>query len=123
MSKRILVVDDEPSVRRVLRMSLEYYGHTVETASDGSEALSKLAQTAYDGVLLDFAMPGGIDGLAVLQHIRRRHPALPVVMMTGGPANDVVTPALAAGARSCLLKPFGMVELHHAVENWFRTAA
>jgi len=124
MGKRILVVDDDPGIRKILRLYLEHCHCVVETAEDGSEALGKLEQqTAFDGVLLDYAMPGGIDGLAVLHYIRRNRPSLPVIMMTGGPPNDVVPQALAGGARSCLLKPFGISELDHVVESWSRTAA
>ena len=124
MSKRILVVDDDPGIRKVLQLYLEHCPCIVETAESGCEALDKLREpVAFDGVLLDFAMPGGIDGMMVLSHIRRHRPSLPVVMMTGGLPNDVVPQALAGGARSCLLKPFGIADLDHIVEYWSRTAA
>lgn len=124
MSKRILVVDDDPGIRKVLQLYLEHCHCTVETAESGCEALDKLREPIpFDGVLLDFAMPGGIDGMMVLNYIRRNRPSLPVVMMTGGPSTEVVPQALAAGARSCLLKPFGISDLDHVVEYWSRTAA
>lgn len=124
MSKRILVVDDDPGIRKVLQLYLEHCHCTVETAENGCEALDKLGQpTAFDGVLLDFAMPGGIDGMMVLHYIRRNRPSLPVIMMTGGPPQEVVPQALAGGAQSCLLKPFGIADLDHMVESWNRTAA
>jgi CheY-like chemotaxis protein len=118
MSVRILVVDDERSIQQLLKACLEYFDCTVDTASNGKEAIAKLAETTYRGVFLDFKMPGGMDGLAVLRWIRRREPALPVVIMSGHPASEVVLPALTAGAQACLLKPFDISQLKRIVQAW-----
>jgi DNA-binding response OmpR family regulator len=123
VGKHILIVDDDPGICRLLQISLEQYGCTVDIARNGGEALTKLDHTSYDGVILDFAMPGGIDGLTVLRHIRSRRASLPVVMMSGYSSKEIQVPALAAGAQTCLLKPFSIVELEHAVEHWFQIAA
>jgi CheY-like chemotaxis protein len=125
MSLRILIVDDEYSIQRLLKVCLEYLGCTADTAGNGKEAIAKLADATYQGVLLDFVLPG-MDGLTVLRQIRRSHPALPVVIMTGHPASDVVRPALESGAQACLLKPFDISEIEHIVQDWTgpaRTAA
>lgn len=123
MGKHILIVDDDPGICRLLQLSLEHYACTVDIARDGGEALTKLDRTLYDGVILDFAMPGGIDGLTVLRHIRGRRSSLPVVMMSGYASKEILAPALAADAQTCLLKPFSLVELEQAVEHWFQIAA
>jgi CheY-like chemotaxis protein len=122
MSMRILVVDDDRSIQRLLKICLEYLGCSVDTASNGREAIVKLAETSYRGVLLDYIMPGGMDGLAVLRLIRRSHPAVPVVMMSGNPPSDVVLPALAAGAQTCLLKPFDISQIEQIVLAWVNPA-
>lgn len=122
MSVHILVVDDDRSIRQLLKTCLEYFGCVVDTASNGQEAIVKLAERNYRGVLLDYIMPGGMDGLAVLRLIRRSHPAVPVVMMSGNPPSDVVLPALAAGAQTCLLKPFDISQVEQIVQAWVTRA-
>ena len=119
---RILVVDDDPDLRGILQDRLTSRGYRVETAENGHDALTKLDQTDFDGVLLDYPMPG-ITGLTVLQHIRQHHPLLPVVMMTGQTSSQVPAQARAAGARACLLKPFDQGKLEQVVQCWFGPAA
>ena len=118
----ILVVDDDADLRSVLQERLTYRGYRVETAENGHDALTKLDLAVFDGVLLDYMMPG-ITGVAVLQHIRQHHPLLPVVMMTGETSSQVPAQARAAGARACLLKPFDQGTLEQVVQCWFGTAA
>jgi len=103
--KRVLVVDDDPSVRIQLQLYLETLGLAVETAEDGQEALSKLEQIGYDAVVTDYSMPV-VNGLAVLKHIQEKYPSLLAIMMTGESDGQVVEEALASGARACLFKPF-----------------
>src|SRR3989449_7330542 len=122
LTTRILVVDDDPDLRGILQERLTYRGYRVETAENGHDALTKLDEAVFDGVLLDYLMPG-ITGVTVLQHIRQHHPLLPVVMMTGETSSQVPAQARAAGARACLLKPFDQGELEQVVQRWFGTAA
>lgn len=122
LRRRILVVDDDPDLRSVLQDRLTYCGYGVETAENGHDALTKLGQSVFDGVLLDYSMPG-ITGVAVLQHIRQQRPLLPVVMMTGETSSQVMDQARAAGARACLFKPFDHGELVQVVQCWFGAAA
>lgn len=119
--KHILVVDDDPVLRPLFQALLENYGYTSETAENGGEAVTKLAQAAYDVVLLDYMMPG-ITGLMVLQHIQQRHPSIPVVMITGHAGGQVAFQALAAGARACLYKPFDCEELEQVLRSTVGTA-
>jgi DNA-binding NtrC family response regulator len=113
MTKHILVVDDDAALLSILKMRLKNIGHTVDTAETGWDGLSKLECADYDVVLLDYLMPG-ITGQTVLQHIQERHPSVPVVMMTVYKSSQVAAQALAAGARTCLVKPVGPVELDQA---------
>lgn len=122
LSRRILVVDDDPDLRSVLQERLTHCGYTVETAENGHDALTNLDQADFDGMLLDYMMPG-ITGMAVLQHIQQHCPLLPVVMMTGETSSQVAAQARAAGARACLLKPFDQEQLEQVVRRWFGTAA
>ena len=78
---RILVVDDESSIRRALRPSLMELGFQVAEASRGEEALQALRASTYDVVLLDMNMPG-IGGIETLRRIRAFAPRLPVLMLT-----------------------------------------
>lgn len=113
--KHILVVDDDPVLRTLFQVFLEHYGYTSETAANGEEAETKLAQAAYDAVLLDYMMPG-ITGLTVLQHIKQRDPSLPVAVITENVGGQVAAMALLAGAQACLYKPFTSMEFNEVLE-------
>lgn len=114
IKKHILVIDDEPMLRDLYPVLLENYGYTSETAANGEEAWTNLAQKNYDAVLLDYMMPG-INGLTVLQHIQQQYPSLPVVMVTGHTGEQIAAQALMAGARACLYKPFNCIEFEGAL--------
>ncbi len=104
MSGRILVVDDEPSIREILTQVLDYEGHTVSVASSGGEALTRLRSGGLDLVLLDVKMQG-IDGLDTLTHIRQLDPHLPVVMISGHATIATAVQAVKQGAFDFLEKP------------------
>jgi CheY-like chemotaxis protein len=122
IKKHILVVDDDPVLRTLFQVLLENYGYTSETAKNGKEAETKLAQANYDAVLLDYMMPG-ITGLMVLQHIQQLYPSIPVVMITGHADGQVASQALAAEARACLYKPFDCQEFEHVLKCMVGTAS
>ena len=79
---RILVIDDEPRVARVMAEALQYEGHHVVVAGDGEEGLRAIEGNPPDAVFLDVAMPG-MDGIEVLRRIRQRFTDLPVILLTG----------------------------------------
>jgi len=108
-SAKILVVDDAPQVRRVMRTSLTAQGYTVYEARNGEEALESLRSTPADLILLDVNMPG-MDGLAACREIRRTS-AVPIIMLTVREAERDKVAALDAGADDYVVKPFGMPEL------------
>lgn len=120
MGASILVVDDQESVRRVVRQLLERAGHRVVEAEDGRTALAQLAADAPDVVLLDVAMPG-LDGWKTLGRIRELSD-VPVLMLTGADAELERVRGLRAGADDYLVKPFGRQELIARVEALLRRA-
>jgi two-component system, OmpR family, response regulator MprA len=107
---RILVVDDEPSVRDALDRALRMDGYRVQLASDGTEALDALAHTPPDAIVLDVLMPEP-NGLEVCRRLRAAGDRTPVLMLT---ARDTVpdrVKGLDAGADDYLVKPFALEEL------------
>ena len=116
MSPRILVVDDERNIRRVLQALLEADGYEVEVAADGDEAraLLRRARPPFDAVLTDLRMPG-CDGLALLRWTRESHPDTPVVMVTAHGTVDVAVESMRDGAFDFITKPFEEAELRDIV--------
>jgi two-component system response regulator MprA len=106
---RILVVDDDPHILSFLKRGLVYEGYTVDTASNGTEALEKARENEPEFVILDIMMPG-IDGMEVCKRFRQAS-AVPILMLTakGTVADRVV--GLDSGADDYLVKPFAFDEL------------
>jgi two-component system response regulator MprA len=119
---RILVVDDEPAVRRALKRALVLAGYDVELASDGAEALQALPGNAVDAVVLDVMMPG-IDGLEVCRRLRAAGNRVPVLMLTAKEAVDDRVAGLDAGADDYVAKPFALNELLARVRALLRRSA
>jgi two-component system response regulator MprA len=120
---KILVVDDERAVRESLRRALVLQGYEVELASDGAEALERLAADGQpDAVVLDILMPG-IDGLEVCRQIRRRGNSVPVLMLTARDAVGDRVEGLDAGADDYLVKPFALEELLARIRALLRRAS
>jgi CheY-like chemotaxis protein len=101
---RVLVVDDEPHVGATLRDVLVELGYIVKLAVRGVEALKLVPVFEPDVVLLDLRMPE-MSGVEVLEHLRRDHPTLQVVILTGNEDGEVARSALRAGAFDYLGKP------------------
>ena len=119
---RILLVDDEPSVRRALERALTLDGHEVDTAVDGAAALDRLAGTSPDVVVLDVMMPPP-DGLEVCRRLRAGGDRTPVLMLTAlGSVEDRVG-GLDAGADDYLVKPFALDELRARLRALARRSA
>src|SRR5438067_6872410 len=107
---RVLVVDDEPAVRRALERALKLESYDVDLAADGEEALDVLARRPADAVILDVLMPR-LDGLEVCRRMRRAGDRTPVLMLTARDAIDDRVQGLDAGADDYLVKPFALREL------------
>ncbi|HEU4582029.1 MAG TPA: EAL domain-containing protein [Polyangiaceae bacterium] len=102
---RVLVVDDEPAIRRVLSDFLKIEGFAVDTAPDGEVALSLLTRAQYDVVISDLKMPK-VGGLELLGEIARLNPEALTIVMTGFGTVDTAIHAMKAGAYDYILKPF-----------------
>jgi len=101
----VLIVDDEAAIRESLQTLLELEGYEVDTATDGAEGLSRLAERPYDLVLLDFAMPDR-NGMEILQDIRERDADLAVIMITAYGTVENAVNAMQAGATNFIQKPW-----------------
>ncbi|MGA2009224.1 MAG: response regulator transcription factor [Solirubrobacteraceae bacterium] len=107
---RVLVVDDEPAVRRALERALRLENHEVLLAADGEEALDALVTEPADAVILDVMMPK-LDGLEVCRRLRKAGDRTPVLMLTARDAIDDRVEGLDVGADDYLVKPFALREL------------
>ena len=106
---RILVVDDEPQIRRVLRTTLTAKGYEIFDAKSGEEALDAIRKQRFDLILLDMNMPG-MGGLEACREIRASSEVAIIMLTVRGSEQDKVT-ALDAGADDYVTKPFGIPEL------------
>ena len=107
----VLVVDDEQSIREILRESLESKGYAVEVAQDGDKALELLRENRYQLMILDIRMPSR-DGLSLLREANSfAEPAMPVLVLTGMASEQELREAKSLGAAACLRKPFQVEEL------------
>jgi len=102
---KVLVVDDEPTIRRVLSDFLEMEGFAVHTANDGEAAVVRLSQDQYDVVISDLKMPK-LGGLELLGEVARLNPNALTIVMTGFGTVDTAIHAMKAGAYDYILKPF-----------------
>jgi two-component system response regulator MprA len=107
---RVLVVDDDASLRRMLERMLRAEGFEVTSAADGASALVETERSAPDLIVLDVAMPG-VDGVAVCRRLRLKGLATPILMLTARDAVADRVAGLEAGADDYLVKPFAPEEL------------
>ena len=114
--RRILVVDDDHELARLLAFALQRQGYVVELATNGSNALERVRRARFDVVVVDWTMPV-MDGAAFLRTCRREagSSTLPVVVMSGAP--EAVTEALRLGAAAVVAKPFRLEELEALLER------
>jgi len=122
MAKTVLIVDDDPTQRRLLRAVVEKHGFSTLQAGDGDAAL-EMALGAdgeqIDLMLLDLIMPGR-DGMDTLTELQKSRPSLPVIVLTGKGSIDTVVAAMQGGARDFIVKPASperiIVSLRNALE-------
>ena|SRR6185503_2157722 len=116
---RVIVIDDQEPIRRIVRTALERAGHEVLDAADGEVGLQLLERHATDVVLSDIFMPG-MDGIQMLRQIRRQFPAVKVIVMSGGDSTgmlDLRRDAELLGAVKSLSKPFTTHEIVEIVNS------
>lgn len=106
----ILIVEDEPRMRRLLEISLSEDGHSVHTSADAESGLLHLRKASVDLVVTDLKLPG-MNGLEFLQEGKRLNPALPFIVMTAYGSVETAVDAMKAGASDYVLKPFTMAEM------------
>ncbi len=113
---RVLVVDDEPKLGRLVSEALALDGHAVTRAGGGRAALAELQKEAFEIVVADLRMPE-VDGLGVLQAARGRTPPAEVILMTAHATAESAVAAMKAGAADYLIKPFAFEELRLRVQR------
>jgi two-component system KDP operon response regulator KdpE len=118
---RILIVDDEPQIARVLRTSLQSNGHEVMVAKDGADALEKFRKVEPDLVITDLAMPG-MDGIELTKEIRQNS-QVPIIVLSVRNNDASKVAALDEGADDYITKPFSIQELLARVRVQARRAA
>ncbi len=115
---KVLVIDDDPSLLRALRLGLKACGHDVVTASNGEQGISQTALTTPDIVVLDLGLPD-IDGQSVCRSIREWS-EVPIIILSASGAEDRKVAALNGGADDYVTKPFGMAELEARIRTAIR---
>lgn len=111
MKLKMLVVDDEPQIRKQLKIGLGGYGYEVLTAGNGQEAVTLAAQQSPDVIILDISLNSEPDGIEVCRRLREWSKT-PIIMLSVHDEEKTKVAALNAGADDYLTKPFGMEELH-----------
>src|SRR5512142_111352 len=115
MSK-ILVVDDEQSLRDFLAIMLKKEGHDVVTAENGTHALKAVQAEIFDLIISDVKMPG-IDGIEVLKNVKEVSPETVVIMITAYATAETAVEAMKLGASDYIIKPFKVDELKMTISN------
>jgi CheY-like chemotaxis protein len=115
MVVQILIVDDEAEIREMLARHFRFLGYSVDTASNGREAISRLEETRTDIVISDIMMPQ-MNGVELLSHIRDEYPMTHVIMITGYVTLDNAMNCMRLGADTMIFKPLeDMTQLEQAV--------
>ncbi|AQS55034.1 response regulator transcription factor [Novibacillus thermophilus] len=122
MAKRILVVDDEPSITKLVSFNLEKAGYDVDTAADGQAALKKVQDIQPDLIVLDLMLPK-VDGLEVCKRLRQENNHIPVIMLTAKDEELDRVLGLELGADDYVTKPFSPRELVARVKAVLRRSA
>ena len=119
---RILILDDEEALRRMLRQALERAGYEVREAKDGREGLHQLRTVAVDLIISDIFISGQ-DGLATIAALRRESPAVKIIVMSGGDrigTLDIAEAIRPLGVHGMLKKPFELHELLETIQDIFQ---
>jgi DNA-binding response OmpR family regulator len=117
---RILVVDDEATLRETLTRSFSKEGHTVEAVGDGAAAIERADGGRFDVVLLDVALGSGPNGHDVCRALRERRNVVPIIMLTALDTEADAVQGLEAGADDYVTKPFGLAELRSRIRAVLR---
>jgi putative two-component system response regulator len=116
LAPQILIVDDEPSILKMVSQMLSAYGYPALSCCSPEKVMGILGQERVDAVLSDINMPG-MTGIELLEKISRHHPEIPVILMTGCAELDLTVEAIHKGTFDFLIKPFNPVQLIHSVKK------
>lgn len=116
MKKRILLVDDEKNILKVMSASLKKEGYDVETARSGEEAIGKIGNNRYNLVITDYKLPR-INGLDLIQELKSKDPELPIIILTAYGTIEKAVEAMKKGAYNYLTKPINLEELNIVVSD------
>mgnify|MGYP001767491380 CR=1 FL=1 len=115
-AERLLIVDDDSSMRMALYESLSSCGYEVETAENGADALVKFKHGRFAGVVTDMRMPK-MSGMDVLKGVKQISPETPVILITAYGTVNTAVEAMKEGASEFIMKPFSLDDLEFAVKN------
>lgn len=110
MAQKILVIEDEPTLARLLSYNLSQEGYHTKVVDHGGDGLQEAIQQSYDLIILDIMLPG-LNGFEVLAKLRQKGNSTPVIILTARNAEDEVVQGLKHGADDYITKPFGVAEL------------
>ncbi|MCL5952466.1 MAG: response regulator transcription factor [Chloroflexi bacterium] len=116
-TERILVVDDEKTIRTVIAEALQSFGYRVQTASNADLALKACLAESFDLALVDMRMPGSMDGMGLLGEMHRQWPEMVVILLTAFASLDSAITALRQGAYDYLVKPVSLAQIKETVER------
>jgi two-component system response regulator HydG len=116
MKGKILIVDDDTAHLSMLRTVLKSLGHSINTATDGKDAINGVKETPYDLVLMDVRM-ANIGGMEALEKIKKLNPAIPIIIMTAYSSVDKAVEAMKLGAYDYLTKPLNFDDLKLTIER------
>ena len=118
---RVLVVDDEPGIRKLLAFELDFLGYETVTMENADEALALLRKSPpFDLIITDVRMPGSMDGIDLIQSYREDRPEQNVIFITGYAAEEKLKDALKNPLNSCLKKPFQIQELSVSMSKFLQ---
>ena len=120
MKPRLLVVDDEESIREFLEIMLKKEGYEVTCSEDGLKAKDILAKRSFDMVISDLQMPN-MTGIELLKHVKESYPDLVFMMITAFGSTESAVEAMKMGAYDYLTKPFKIDEVRLNIQNALRT--
>jgi len=116
---RILIIDDEESIRKSLKLALEREGYLVNTAENGREAIKKSKRRFYNLALVDLRLPD-MDGIELLTKMRETVPKMVKIIITGYPSLENAIEAVNRGADGYIVKPYTMENLLHKIKERLR---
>ncbi|MFS2316894.1 sigma-54-dependent transcriptional regulator [Maricaulis sp. D1M11] len=119
MVKTVLIVDDDPTQRRLLQAVIEKQGYRVESAESGEVAVERVSTGSIDVMLLDLIMPG-MDGMETMEVVKAKQPDLPIIVLTASGGIETVVSAMRAGAADFFVKPASPERITVSIRNAFK---